>query len=90
MPADCLRLVQDDRTACCAKAERAFVRTLDGGCSSPVAAHAVITGETLTLTGYYVSPDESVQRKGSISGRLTDAENLGKTLARQLKEGECL
>ena len=90
MPADCLRLVQDDQTACCARAERAFVRTLDGGCSSPVAAHAVITGETLTLTGYYVSPDESVQRKGSISGRLTDAENLGKTLARQLKEGECL
>ena len=90
MPADCLRLVQDDQTACCARAERAFVRTLDGGCSSPVAAHAVITGKTLTLTGYYVSPDESVQRKGSISGRLTDAENLGKTLARQLKEGECL
>ena len=90
MPADCLRLVQDDQTACCARAERAFVRTLDGGCSYPVAAHAVITGETLTLTGYYVSPDESVQRKGSISGRLTDAENLGKTLARQLKEGECL
>lgn len=89
MPADWLRLVQDDQSACCARAERAFVRALDGGCSSPVAAHAVVTGETLTLTGYYVSPDESVQRKGSISGRLTDAENLGKTLARQLKEGEC-
>ena len=33
--------------------ERAFVRTLDGGCSSPIAAYAVIDGENLTLTGLY-------------------------------------
>lgn len=89
MNCDCLRLVHDETTACCAKAERAFVRELNGGCSSPVAAHATVDGETLTLTGFYVSPDESIQRKGSISGGLTEAETLGKTLARLLKEGEC-
>ena len=89
MDTDCLRLLRDEQTACCAKAERAFVRTLDGGCSSPVAAHAVVNGETLTLTGYYVSPDESVQRRGSISGGLAEAETLGQSLAQQLKEGEC-
>lgn len=89
MDTTCLRLVQKEETACCAKAERAFVRALDGGCSSPVAAHAVADGENLTLTGFYVSPDESIQRKGSISGRLADAEKLGQTLAQRLKEGEC-
>lgn len=89
MCADCLRLVQDDNTACCAIAERAFVRTLDGGCSSPVAAHAVVEGNTITLTGFYVSPDETICRKGSISGTITEAKALGETLARQLKEGEC-
>ena len=89
MDTQCLRLVQDEETACCAKAERAFVRALDGGCSSPVAAHAVVEGEKLTLTGFYVSPDEIIQRKGSISGGLTEAETLGSTLARILKEGEC-
>ena len=89
MDTQCLRLVQDEKTACCAKAERAFVRALDGGCSSPVAAHAVVEGEKLTLTGFYVSPDERIQRKGSISGGLTEAETLGSTLARILKEGEC-
>ncbi len=89
MDTQCLRLVQDGETAFCAKAERAFVRALDGGCSSPVAAHAVVEGEKLTLTGFYVSPDERIQRKGSISGGLTEAETLGSTLARILKEGEC-
>lgn len=89
MDTQCLRLVQDEKTACCAKAERAFVRALDGGCSSPVAAHAVVEGEKLTLTGFYVSEDERIQRKGSISGGVTEAATLGSTLARILKEGEC-
>ena len=89
MNTDCLRLVHDEKTACCAKAERAFVRELNGGCSSPVAAHATVDGETLTLTGFYVSPDETIQRKGSIRGSVPDAITLGRTLARLLKEGEC-
>lgn len=89
MDTDCLRLVQDKESACCARAERAFVRALNGGCSSPVAAHAVVEGALLTLTGFYVSADERIQRKGSIRGSAADAEILGKTLARQLKEGEC-
>ena len=85
---DCLRLVQDENTAFCAAAERAFVRTLGGGCSSPVAAYATVEGDTLTLTGFYVSPDESIRRKGSIRGNCLQAEALGKALALQLKEGE--
>lgn len=89
MNTDCLRLVHDEKTACCAKAERAFVRELNGGCSSPVAAHATVDGETLTLTGFYVSPDETIQRKGSIHGSVPDAETLGRTLARLLKEEDC-
>lgn len=89
MDTGCLRLVRDEQTAFCAIAERAFVRTLNGGCSSPVAAHAVVNGDSMTLTGYYVSPDETVQRRGSISGSMTEAETLGKNLARQLTEGEC-
>lgn len=89
MDTDCLRLVQDKESACCARAERAFVRALNGGCSSPVAAHAVVERTLLTLTGFYVSADERIQRKGSIRGSTADAEMLGKALARQLKEGEC-
>ena len=83
----CLAGVHDPNAACCALAERAFVRALDGGCSSPMAAYAVVEGETLTLTGLYVSPDETVVRKDSLSGPRTAAETLGETLADKLKKG---
>ena len=88
MDTDCLRLVHDEDSTWCALAERAFVCALDGGCTSPVAAHAVVDGETLTLTGFYVSADESVQRKGTLSGSREQAEQLGQALANQLREGE--
>ena len=83
----CLRDVQDADTAACALAERAFVRALDGGCSSPVAAYAVTEGESLTLTGLYVSPDETIVRKGALTGDKSQAETLGTRLAEILKNG---
>ena len=87
MDADCLRTFHNADAACCALAERAFVRALGGGCSSPVAAYAEVVNDTLTLTGLYVSEDESVVRKGACSGRKTDAEALGCALAAQLGKG---
>lgn len=83
----CLAAVADPDAADCATAERAFVRTLDGGCSSPVAAYATVTGQTLTLTGLYVSPDETIVRKARLTGPRTQAAQLGQTLAENLKQG---
>lgn len=88
MDTACLRTFHNADAACCALAERAFVRALGGGCSSPVAAYAEVVNDTLTLTGLYVSEDESVVRKGACSGRKTDAEALGCALAAQLGKGE--
>lgn len=87
--ADCsdLLAVSDPDAAACARAERAFVRWLDGGCTSPVAAYAQVEGGRLTLTGLYVSEDETIVRRGSRSGAAEDAEALGTALARELKEG---
>ena len=87
MDTRCLASVQNPDAASCAQAERAFVRELNGGCSSPVAAYAVTEGEQLTVTGLYVSSDETVIRKGNLTGPKSDAEALGGKLARKLKEG---
>lgn len=67
-------------------AERAFVRELDGGCSSPIAAFAQTEGEELFLRGLYYDPETGKHKKGSIRGQRDDAEILGVTLARQLRE----
>lgn len=49
----CLEGFGDRDAACAAKAERAFVTELNGGCSSPVAAHAIVEGERIRLLGLY-------------------------------------
>lgn len=79
-----LDAVQDEAGTCCALAERAFVRALGGGCTSPVAAYATVDGDTLTLTGLYVSPDETVVKKETRTGPKAQAEALGAALAREM------
>ena len=69
----------------CALCERAFVRILDGGCSSPVAAHARIKEDQILLLGLYYDEMDGGYLKGSLSGHRDQAEALGEQLALQLK-----
>lgn len=69
-----------------ATAERAFVRELDGGCSSPIAAHATLHGDQLELNGLYYDEEQQDYCTGKICGARVDAEALGVKLARRLWE----
>lgn len=74
-----------------AEAERAFVRRLDGGCSSPVAAYARIDGEWLILTGLYYHPESGQyltgEKKVRFRGKSTaEAAELGIRLADELQQ----
>ena len=71
----------DEEGTLCALAERAFIRELDGGCSSPIAAFAKIEGDMLTLSGLYYTEEDQKIRKGAETGRICDAEQIGKSLA---------
>lgn len=75
----------DEDAKIAAIAERSFVRFLDGGCSSPVAAYAAVAGNELVLTGLYYSEGKKIFRKKSISGCVSDAVRLGEKLAEELK-----
>ncbi|HIZ21847.1 MAG TPA: hydroxymethylbilane synthase [Candidatus Blautia faecigallinarum] len=68
------------------RAERAFVRELDGGCSSPIAAFGKASKDELTLWGLYYDPETMGYQKGSIRGKCSQAEELGITLAQQLRD----
>lgn len=68
--------------------ERAFVKTLDGGCSSPVAAYGVLDCESITLKGLYVDSCEKFAF-ATITGSRADGENLGRELALAMKERGC-
>lgn len=75
----------DHETKLIALAERGFVRTLDGGCSSPVAAYATIEGEEITLTGLYVDENDNMYFE-TVKGNKVDGEKLGRELALSMKK----
>ncbi len=78
----------DEESTWCALAERSFVRTLDGGCSSPIAAYAAVDNGILKLTGLYAAEGSTSYVTGQIEGNPAEAERLGKNLAEQLKNQE--
>lgn len=49
--------INDNDTALCCIAERAFMKTLEGGCSVPVAVHSSITHGKIVLSGGVFSLD---------------------------------
>lgn len=81
---DFLDFINDKTSQMRALAERAFVKALDGGCSSPVAAFARLDGDQMELTGFYGENGKNIVRK--IRGNAADGENLGISLAKQVKE----
>ncbi len=69
-----------------AQCERAFVRTLDGGCSSPVAAHARLLNGRLKLLGLYYDEETGGYCKGEAWGSPDHPKQLGEELAKRLRK----
>lgn len=68
-------------------AERAFLRTLRGGCQAPVGAHAVVADGRLALVAAIAAPDGSAvvrDRRDLPAGGPADAEAAGTELATAL------
>lgn len=84
---DCsfLNCLNDENTSFAAKAERSFVRTLNGGCSSPIAAHARIIGRELKLSGLYFNEETKEHSVDFIVGDVEKSERLGYDLALRMK-----
>ena len=66
------------------RAERAFLRSLGGGCQFPIAAHATIDGDTMSLEGLVAKPDGSVLIRDQLYSHYDPPEKIGNTLAQQL------
>lgn len=82
---DYLRLFADEQQMLCAKAERAFVRALNGGCSSPAAAYARYEGENISVTGMYVNDDETVLDFATRIAAPIHVEDIARTMAEEMK-----
>lgn len=80
-----LEAVNDQLSTYCATAERSFVRVLNGGCSSPIAAHAIVSGNEIKLIGLHYNEETKEHIIDSIVGNVLKAEALGEALANKLR-----
>lgn len=65
-------------------AERALLHRLEGGCQVPIAAHAALEGDRLTVDGLVASVDGRRVIRHQIHGPASDAQALGTKLAERL------
>jgi hydroxymethylbilane synthase len=78
------RWVNHVQTEDCIRAERAFLKTLEGGCSIPSFGYAWLEGTTLTLKAGIISLDGQQIIKIKRSASVEDGKELGKSLANEV------
>jgi hydroxymethylbilane synthase len=71
-------------TELCVRAERAFLKKLEGGCQVPIAAHAELKDGSLKMHGLVGDIEGKTIIKGSVKGPSVDYEKLGISLAHDL------
>jgi hydroxymethylbilane synthase len=82
--AEIIQTLNHEATRLACSAERAFLKGLGGGCLVPIAAHATIKSDVMTLNGLVASPDGSEIVRAQQSGPSQDADLLGQQLADEL------
>ncbi len=74
----------DEQTALCTKAEKDFLRTLMGGCSTPISALAEIKNDQLVFRGNIFSVDGKQRADVEKKVLTTNAINIGNEAAQEL------
>jgi hydroxymethylbilane synthase len=72
-------------TAVAVAAERAFLAALDGSCRTPIAGHAIVSGDIVSFRGLIVKPDGSGALETARTGPVAEAERLGDDAGQELK-----
>lgn len=72
-------------TELCTRVERDFLKTLEGGCSSPVGAYAFVDKDTLCFKGglYSLNGQEAIEVEREIP--MTQAAQIGYDLAQEIR-----
>ena len=85
--ADMARLMQPlacAQSTACAAAERAVSRVLGGSCATPLAAHAQIQGNQISVYALVATPDGQTVLRANGRGALAQAEHIGVAVAQDL------
>ncbi len=78
-------LINNKEIELCTGVERTFLNTLMGGCTTPISALAEVKGSQLYFTGNVLSLDGIQKLEISKSVNISEAKELGVSLANELK-----
>jgi len=81
---EAVSFLNDRDTAFAVRAERGFLKRLEGGCQVPIASYGRTEGDGIFLKGMVGRPDGSEIIRGNARGSTSDPESLGVGLAEQL------
>ena len=81
---DIIAFLNDADTMNCARAERAFLARVEGGCQVPVGVYATMEGEELAVEAVIASLDGKQFFRDVTKGPREEAEHLGTLLAEKL------
>ncbi len=79
-----LSKINDKETLITTNAERAFLKTLEGGCQIPVGSYTYIKDEQFHITGFISSIDGSIYLKASANASVEQAVEVSIQLAKKL------
>jgi hydroxymethylbilane synthase len=79
-----LRALDDPPSATAVAAERAFLLAVGGDCQTPLAAHATVAGDRLTMRALVAEYDGSALLADGVAGAVREATTLGEQLAHAL------
>ena len=79
--------INDRESLLAIDAERAFLRTLEGGCQIPIGSYSRIDGNKFHITGFISSIDGTTYLKDSAEGDIDQAVYLSVKLAKKLYDG---
>jgi len=77
-------LLNDAETALCVKQERDFLRTLLGGCSTPISALAEVKNDILSFRGNILSTDGKQKKEIACNTTVSDSADMGVNAALEL------
>jgi len=78
-------VVNDPETLLCLRAEREFLRLLQGDCNCPVGVLATIDGNKLKLRGQLFTDQSTMPREGEVEGDCKEGERLAGRLMHQVR-----
>jgi hydroxymethylbilane synthase len=81
---DLLSKINDEETFITTSAERAFLKTLEGGCQIPVGSYSQIEGDQFHITGFISNIDGSQYLKESASCHVDQAVETSISIAKKL------